>query len=118
MRTKDGAGPSSPEESKPEFDVVVSASHEGTVVVPRGELDLATGPGLEAVLAAQSGPVVLDMRELSFVDASGLRVLLEAETRSRQNGNNLSFIAGRAVRRLFEIADLSDPLTYIEPPSA
>ena len=86
------------------------------MVVARGELDLATGPDLETVLVAQTGPVALDLRELSFVDASGLRVLLEAEMRSRRNGKNLSFIAGPAVRRLFEIADVPDPLTYIAPP--
>jgi anti-sigma B factor antagonist len=103
---------------EPDFRVVVSARREGTLVVPRGELDLATAPDLEAVLVAQTGPVVLDLRELSFVDASGLRVLLQAEARSRQNGKNLSFIAGRAVRRLFEIADVPDHLTYIEPPRA
>jgi anti-anti-sigma regulatory factor len=59
--------------------------------------------------------VVEDLRELSFVDASGLRVLLEAEARSRQNGMNLRFIGGEAVRRLFELAAVPDPLTYVEP---
>ena len=102
----------------PQFRVVVTAGADGTVVLPHGELDLATAADLEAVLLAQSGRVVVDLRGLSFVDASGLRVLLEAEARSRQDGMNLRFVAGEAVRRLFEHAGVPDRLSYIEPPVA
>jgi anti-anti-sigma factor len=102
----------------PQFQVVVTAGANGTVVLPCGELDIATAADLEAVLLAQSGRVVVDLRELSFVDARGLRVLLEAEARSRLDGMNLRFVAGEAVRRLFEHAGLPDELSYIEPPVA
>jgi anti-anti-sigma factor len=100
---------------KAEFRVVVSEHVAGKVVVPEGELDLATAPQLEAVLTTHSGPVVVDLRKLSFCDVRGLRVLLEANARSRQDGGNLHFIPGRMVRRLFEIADVPDPLAYVEP---
>lgn len=49
----------------------------------RGELDLATAPTLERVLAIQArhrGPLVLDLRGLSFIDVTGLAVLLRAAT--------------------------------------
>lgn len=69
-----------------DFDVGVDSRAGATVVVPRGELDLATVPVLTATLAAQAGPVVLDLRELTFVDPTGLRLLLEAEVRPRQTG--------------------------------
>ena len=98
-----------------EFRVVVSEHAAGTVVVPIGELDLDTAQELEAVLATQSGLVVVDLRELSFIDLTGLRLLLDADARSRQNGMNLRFIPGRMVRRLFEVAELPDPLAYVEP---
>jgi anti-sigma B factor antagonist len=101
-----------------QFWVVVTAGAGGTVVLPHGELDLATAADLEAVLVAQTGRVVVDLRGLSFVDASGLRVLLEAQARSRQDGMALRFVAGEAVRRLFQHAAVPDPLTYIEPPVA
>jgi anti-sigma B factor antagonist len=107
-----------PEGSVPQFGVVVSVRADATGVVPHGELDLATAPELEAVLAAQTGYVIVDLRELSFVDASGLRVLLEADAQSRQDGKNLRFIAGEAVRRLFEWAGVPDQLTYVEAPTA
>jgi anti-sigma B factor antagonist len=100
----------------PQFRVVVTADANGTLVLPDGELDLASAPELEAVLLAQRGRVVVDLRGLSFVDATGLRVLLQAEARSRQDGKNLRFIAGEAAQRLFELAGVPDHLTYIEPP--
>ncbi len=100
---------------KAEFRVVVSEHAAGTVVVPVGELDFGTARDLEAVLATQSGPVVVDLRKLSFIDLTGLRLLLEADARSRQDGMNLRFIPGRMVRRLFEVAELPDRLTYVDP---
>ena len=81
------------------FRVVVWQQANRTLVVPYGDLDLASAPDLEAVLAAQSGPVVVDLGPVRFVDLAGLRVLLEADARSRQDGMHLAFIAGEAVRR-------------------
>jgi anti-sigma B factor antagonist len=108
------AGTPEPEQ----FRVVMSERPNATLVVPHGELDLAAAPELAAVLAAQSGPVTVDLRHLSFIDASGLRILLEAEAASRQDGKNLRFVAGDAVRRLLQFAELPDSLTCVEPPSA
>ena len=99
---------------KAEFRLVVSEHAAGTLVVPQGELDLATAQDLEAVLATRSGPVVVDLRKLSFIDLTGLRVLLDADARSRQDGQNLRFIPGPRVRRLFELAELPDRLAYVE----
>ena len=64
------------------FSVRTERHGDAAVVVPTGELDLATAPALEAAL--QSGfdgvaaRVVLDLRELEFIDSSGLRTLLTA----------------------------------------
>jgi anti-anti-sigma factor len=100
---------------KAAFRIVVSGHAAATVVVPVGELDLGTARDLGAVLATQSGPVVVDLRKLSFIDLTGLRALLDADARSRQDGRDLRFIPGRIVRRLFEVAELPDRLTYVEP---
>jgi anti-anti-sigma factor len=101
----------------PEFCIVVSAHGNATLVVPRGELDIATTPDLEAVLIAQSGPVVVDLREVTFADATALHALMRADERSRQNGMNVAFIAGHAVQRLIDAIGVRDPLTVIEPPT-
>jgi len=98
------------------FRIVVQQQANRTLVVPYGDLDLASAPDLEAVLVAQSGPVVVDLGQVTFADLAGLRVLLEADARSRQDGMNLAFIAGEAVRHLFERAGRPDPLSYVDPP--
>jgi anti-sigma B factor antagonist len=118
MNVTDPGGARVTEGDEPRLQIAVTARADETLVLPEGELDLATAADLEAVLLAHTGRVVLDLRRLSFVDASGLRVLLEAEARSRQDGMGLAFVAGEAVRRLFELAAVPDQLTYIEPPVA
>ena len=115
MNVSDPGDHSAVNRYKTEFRVVVSEHAAATVVVPVGELDLDTAKKLEAVLATQSGRVVVDLRELTFIDLAGLRLLLEADARSRQDGMNLRFIPGRLVRRLLEVAELPDRLTYVEP---
>lgn len=112
-RVLPGAAMSLPDE----FRVVVSDGERGTLVVPHGELDIATAPDLEAVLASQTGYVVIDLRRLSFVDAAGLHVLADADERSGQDGPGVSFIPGEAVRRLIECAGVPLRLTYTDPPA-
>lgn len=115
-----GARPHSREpsaEHELDFRLLVTAGANGTVVVPQGELDLATTPALEALLIAQTGRVVVDLREVSFADAIALHALLRAEARSQQNGMRLAFIAGPAVSRLIEAVGLPDPLTLVAPPA-
>ena len=101
---------------EPEFCIVVSARGNATLVVPQGELDIATTPDLEAVLTAQSGRVVVDLREVTFADATALHALMRADEHSRQNGMNVAFIAGHAVQRLIDAVGVRDPLTVIAPP--
>jgi anti-sigma B factor antagonist len=115
MNVSDPDHPGAVNRYNAEFRLVVSEHAAGTLVVPHGELDLGTAPDLEAVLAAQSGLVVVDLRKLRFIDLTGLRVLLAADARSRHDGMNLRFIPGPKVRRLFDVAEIPDPLAYVEP---
>jgi anti-sigma B factor antagonist len=95
----------------------VTAGAHGTVVVPQGELDLATTPELEALLMARTGPVVVDLREVTFADGAALHALVRAQDRSRGNGMNLTFVAGDVVARLIEAVGVSKPLTLAPPPT-
>ena len=79
------------------------------VVVPTGELDLATAPALEDALGrafeSGSGRVVLDLRELEFIDSSGLRTLLTAHRQAEMARAQFSLVAGhRGLERTLEIA--------------
>jgi len=63
------------------FSIATAERNGRLVVVPRGELDLATSPELEdLVLDRLTGgnAVTLDLRELEFMDSSGVRVLIAA----------------------------------------
>jgi anti-anti-sigma factor len=93
----------------PDSFSVRTEQHGGaTVVVPHGELDLATAPALELALSnalAQALRVVLDLRELDFIDSSGLRTLLSARKRAEEGGAEFSLVAGdRGLERTLDIA--------------
>ena len=91
------------------FSVRIERRGDAAVVVPTGELDLATAPALEASLARafedDCGHVVLDLRELEFIDSSGLRTLLTARRQAEDAGQRFSLVAGhRGLERTLEIA--------------
>jgi anti-anti-sigma factor len=90
------------------FSVRTVRHGDATVVIPHGELDLATAPALELALdgaLADALRVVLDLRELDFIDSSGLRTLLSARKRAEGTGAEFSLVAGdRGLERTLEIA--------------
>jgi anti-sigma B factor antagonist len=92
------------------FSIRTEQHGDAAVVVPTGELDLASAPALEATLArsfdaAGSGRVVLDLRELEFIDSSGLRALLTARRRAEDVGAAFSLVGGHpGLERTLEIA--------------
>jgi anti-anti-sigma factor len=99
------------------FSVRIERRGDAAVVVPTGELDLATAPALEASLARafedDCGHVVLDLRELEFIDSSGLRTLLTARRRAEDAGQRFSLVAGhRALERTLEIAGVHKVFTW------
>jgi anti-sigma B factor antagonist len=88
------------------------------VVVPRGELDLATAPDLEAVLRARLDDgrrVVVDLRELAFMDSTGLRVLVAAHARA--GDGRFAIVrppAGSPVAKLLAIAGVEQQLEVLD----
>jgi len=104
----------------PTFRVTVRRERERTVVVPSGELDLATVGTLEAAIererAQGAKSVVLDLRELTFIDSTGLVMLLRVESHSRADGFTFS-IKDRPgpVRRLLTLVQLRDRFLHEQP---
>lgn len=78
----------------------VESGREGDthVVRPRGELDLATALPLETELrrveATDAAAIVLDLTGIEFMDCSGIRILVEADRRSRRDGDRLRLVPG------------------------
>jgi anti-sigma B factor antagonist len=99
-----------------DFDVRVDALPAGGVVVTiTGELDLATTPELEPVLANASPPVVVDLSGCRFVDSSGVRTLVAAARRVQDAGGRLAIVAADpGVRRVLEITS-ADEILSIHP---
>jgi anti-anti-sigma factor len=100
-----------------EFTVEVSSGRDGSVVAPRGELDVATQGELRAVLERQSarGAVTLDLSGLHVLDTSGLRLILETAEASRRNGFAFVVLPGiAAVQRLFDVAGVTELVPFLD----
>lgn len=65
-----------------DFAVSISSGGDRTIVVLRGELDVATAPSLTSMVAdlARAGTPaeVVDLRQVTFCDSSGLSALIVA----------------------------------------
>ena len=108
-----------PSEFEP-FRCEVDPHRASVFVRPVGELDLATVPIVDAQLselaAAGFASLVLDLRKLRFMDSCGLRLLLSWDARARADGVDVSVVPGPpAVQRVFELAGVSELLTFSSP---
>ncbi len=79
-----------------EFSVDVGGGPDGSVIAPRGELDMATQGELRAAIERQAarGAVTLDLSGLRFLDTSGLRLVLETAEAARTRGLRVHRAAG------------------------
>ena len=102
------------------FSISISDREGRAVVVPRGELDIATAPDLEAALNERldaGQDVVVDLRELAFLDSTGLRVLVASHARAV--GGDASFVIvrpldGAPIRRILAIAGVEALLDFVD----
>ena len=62
-----------------------------------GALDVVSGPaaamGLEILELVRPPKLVLDLRDVKMVDSTGLRVLVDAASRARREGRELTIVA-------------------------
>lgn len=96
------------------FSVEIRPDRQRVFVVPRGELDLATAPAVEAeieeLVARGFDAIVVDLRAVTFVDSSGVHLLLRQSARPDVR---LTVIDGpKPVRRVFELAGVRDALPF------
>ena len=84
-----------------------------------GELDLATVPELDSVLAraesTDAKEIVVDLSGLEFVDSTGIALLVKAARRSRMNGGRLRLLRGTGqVERVMTLCRLHERLPFAD----
>jgi anti-anti-sigma factor len=85
----------------------VSVDGATTIVVARGELDLACRDALREVLSDVSGAVVVDLEDVTFLDSSCIGVLAGAAQRLHDDHGDLRIRRPADVpRRALEITGL------------
>ena len=85
------------------------SEHEIGIVTPRGRIDAATSPQLEAVLrshmAAGRLHLIVDFSEVRYLSSSALKVLLVTLREVRRQGGDIRLAAlGDRVYHIFEMA--------------
>ena len=59
--------------------------------------------------------VVLDLRRLDFMDSTGLRLVILADSRAKEAGQELVVVRGRPdVQRVFAITRMEDRLAFVD----
>ena len=104
------------------FAIEIDEREDRVVVLPRGELDMASAPELEQTLMPrlESGSwVVLDLRSLEFIDSSGLRVVVGAHRAAEDGGGRFTCVrgaTGSTVHRIVEIAGIDGVIEMVDDP--
>lgn len=101
----------------------IDSQHEHGRLVIRldGELDMASAPllqeALEQATPTATAALVLDLQQLRFMDSTGLRVILAAQERLRENGQELALTAGSSqVQRLLAVSGVAGRLRVLSTP--
>jgi len=110
----DGGAP--PARSGEAMDIEVTRSAAITVVVPRGDLDMAAADGMKRTLATlvDEGAlkVLVDLAHVGYIDSSGMGALVAALKHARTAGGDLRLCALQDdVRAIFEMTRLIKALT-------
>jgi anti-anti-sigma factor len=104
----------------PDFSVTRRRANGAIVVIPVGEIDLATVDQLQAEVDAAAGEakqVVLDLREVSFIDSAGLRLVVQSSRALEAAGGTLSVVRGpKEVQRVFDLVGLDGRVTMLDQP--
>jgi anti-anti-sigma factor len=106
----------------PRIEVDISIEDGVALVIPRGELDVAGTPALEAAIAdvldePEVQGIVIDLSQLEFMDSSGLRAVVLADKRLNEQGVRFALVrGGEPVHRVFELTRMTERLTWVTAP--
>ena len=100
-----------------ELELESRSSGDATIVVVRGEIDMATAPkvrdALNELVDAGASRIVVDCRGLDFLDSSGIGVLIAVRKRLGDAGV-LTLEAPQAhVRKVLELTGVIDHVEIV-----
>jgi len=100
------------------LQVDAKSKDDRVVLQLSGELDLASSAILERALdaaeIAATPLLVLDLDELKFVDSTGLRIILLAQEKSRERGQEFAITPGsQQVQRLLSITSVAEHIRVL-----
>jgi anti-sigma B factor antagonist len=100
------------------LQVDAKSKDDRVVLQLSGELDLASSAILERALGtaeiAATPLLVLDLDELRFVDSTGLRIILLAQEKSRERGQEFAITPGSPqVQRLLSITSVAEHIRVL-----
>jgi anti-sigma B factor antagonist len=100
-----------------ELELESRSSGDATIVVVRGEIDMATAPqvrdALNELVDAGASRIVVDCRGLDFLDSSGIGVLIAVRKRLGDEGA-LTLEAPQAhVRKVLELTGVVDHVDIV-----
>jgi anti-sigma B factor antagonist len=101
--------------------VQVQRHGRAAVIAVAGELDLASGPELEAELHEISADttelLIVDLRELEFMDSTGLSIIVRAHQRLTGEGCQVGLVKGSPqVQRLLDLTGVADRIALVSRP--
>jgi len=95
------------------FHISTGAQDGRQVVIPEGELDLATAPLLEQRLiqVLPAGDTMLDLSRVSFIDSTGIALLVSVSATAREHGWRLELCdPSPHVDRLIKLTSVTELL--------
>ena len=96
----------------------VEPGEAATLVVLRGDLDLATAPELRECLVKvidDGSRIVIDLEAVDFLDSAGLGILVGGLKRARTRGGELELVcSSREVLKPLEITGLDRVFTIYD----
>lgn len=101
------------------FELRSSRIDDAVVLAIVGEIDMATAPEVARAIDtddADVGRVVVDLSEVTFLDSSALNALVRCQRDLARQDVAFRIVSpsDRAVRTVFEITHLTEPLSVVD----
>ena len=101
------------------FELRSTRVGDAMVVAIVGEIDMATAPEVSYAIDSGQGEarrVVVDLSEVTFLDSSALNAFVQSQQELALHDVAFRIVspADRAVRNVFEITRLTEPLSVVD----